>query len=241
MSTPSQHAFSEKVVLITDGVNPIGRAIAMQLGLYGAYVIVGNPDPSAGEARAIDELKSLGTLAQGINADASKVEGAKHLIGEVENIYGRLDLLVNCLNYRSDSTFDTTDEVDFQKTIDTNLKSTFFVTQKALRLMNPRPKPKIVNVIPSCDPDAKKTDVVFMAVNSGIEGFTKSLAGTLPEKFRVNAVAVKSKGRANSIGDLDEELFRRSVGIEPDDVARTVLFLLSSEANGINGQVLKVE
>ncbi len=213
----------------------------MQLGLYGAYVIVGNPNPSAEDARAIDELKSLGTLAHSVKTDASSVEGAKHLIAEVDNIYGRLDLLVNCLNYRPDSTFAITDEKDFQKTIDVNLKSTFFVTQEALRLMNPRPKPKIVNVISACDAGAEKTDVVFVSVNSGVKGFTKSLAGRLPEKFRVNAVAVSSKEKANPTGDLDEELFRRPLGVDPDDVARTVLFLLSSEAKGINGQVLKVE
>ena len=79
MPTPSQHAFSEKVALITDGTNPIGRAVAMQLALFGSYVIVGYPQSSDEDKRALEELKSLGTLANAVKADASTVEGAKKL------------------------------------------------------------------------------------------------------------------------------------------------------------------
>ena len=43
MPAPSVHAFAEKVALITDGSNPVGRAVAMQLALFGSYVIVGLP------------------------------------------------------------------------------------------------------------------------------------------------------------------------------------------------------
>jgi NAD(P)-dependent dehydrogenase (short-subunit alcohol dehydrogenase family) len=52
-------------------------------------------------------------------------------------------------------------------------------------------------------------------------------------------VAVSEKARAGE--NLDAELFRPRAGAAEDDVARTVLFLLSAEAVGLNGQVLKVE
>ena len=82
MPAPSVHAFAEKVALISDGANPVGRAVAMQLALQGSYVIVGlSSDEHAG---AIEELKNLGTLANAVKVDISTVEGAKMLVSEVE-------------------------------------------------------------------------------------------------------------------------------------------------------------
>jgi 3-oxoacyl-[acyl-carrier protein] reductase len=239
MPAPSIHAFAEKVAVISDGENPIGRAVALQLALQGAYVIVGFANSSESGKRAIGELQNLGTLAHAVEADISTVEGAKKLVAEVETMFGRIDLLVNCLKFRNDSTFDETTEEVFEKSFDANLKAAFFVTQEAIRLMKSRPKPKIVNVVSALDTDETSQNVLFAASQKALIGLTESLAKSLPKNFRVNAVAVSEKQAQNE--NLDTELFRAKSGISEDDTARTVLFLLSSEAIGLNGQILKVE
>ena len=239
MPAPSVHAFAEKVALITDGENPIGRAVALQLALQGAYVIVGLAGSTEGSRRAIDELQNLGTLAASVETDVSTVEGARELVLRVENMFGRIDLLVNCLKYVSDSAFEEVGEADFENAFSKSAKSVFFVTQEALRLMKTRPKPKIVNVISALDTDEARKNVLLAAAQKSLIGLTESLALSLPENFRVNAVAVSEKKSAEA--DLDAELFRPRAGVSEDDVARTVLFLLSSEAIGLNGQTLKVE
>lgn len=237
MPAPSVHAFAEKVALITDGANPIGRAVAMQLALQGSYVIVGlSSDEQSG---AIEELKSLGTLANAVRADISTVEGAKRLVGEVEKMFGRIDLLVNCLKLETDSAFDETSENIFDDAVNANLKSAFFVTQEALKLMKPRPKPKIVNLVSAIDTPESEANVLYAATQNALIGFTKSLAKSLPKNFRVNAVAVSEK--QTRAENLDAELFRASKGISADDIARTIVYLLSSEAIGLNGQILTVE
>lgn len=239
MPTPSTHAFAEKVALITDGTNSIGRAAAMQLALYGCYVIIGFSAASEENRRALSELKNLGTLASAVETDISTVEGAKKLVSEVEKAFGRIDLLVNCLKFAPDSAFEEITEEVFDKTIDANLKSVFFVTQEALRLMKPRPKPKIVNVVSACDAGETRQSIAFVAAQKAVIGLTESLAKTLPKNFRVNAVAVSEK-RAET-ENLDAELFRPKSGISEDDVARTILYLLSSESVVLNGQVFKAE
>lgn len=245
MPTPSQHAFSEKVALITDGSNPIGRAVAMQLALYGSYVIVGFSKTTDEIARALEELKSLGTLANAVEYNVSSVEGAKNLVAEVENLYGRLDLLVNCLKFEGDSEFEDTTENIFDEMLDIGLKSSFFITQEAMRLMKPRPKPKIVNVVSAVDTFETEKNIAFASANQALIGMTKSLANTLPAKFHVNAVAVSEKEKPQSHFDKfdkpDADLFRVKKGIDADDVARTILYLLSSESIGLNGQLLMVE
>ena len=84
MPAQSVHAFSEKVAIVSDGTNPIGRAVALQLALLGSYVIVGFPQNSAENKSALQELQSLGTLANAVESDIRTVEGAKFLVGEVE-------------------------------------------------------------------------------------------------------------------------------------------------------------
>lgn len=237
MTAPSVHAFAEKVALITDGANPVGRAVAMQLALQGSYVIVGISSDE--QISAIEELKSLGTLANAVKADISTVEGAKTLVSEVEKMFGRIDLLVNCLKLETDSAFDETSEKTFDDAVNSNLKSTFFVTQESLKLMKTRPKPKIVNLVSALDTPETEMNVLFAAAQNALVGFTKSLAKNLPKNFRVNAVAVSEKQTKNE--NLDAELFRAKKGISEDDIARTIVYLLSSEAIGLNGQILTLE
>jgi 3-oxoacyl-[acyl-carrier protein] reductase len=239
MPAPSIHAFAEKVALITDGENPIGRAVALQLALQGAYVVVGLAGSTEENRRAIGELQNLGTLAASVETDVATAEGARALVGAVENMFGRIDLLVNCLKFSADSAFRETGEAEFENAFSRSAKSVFFVTQDALRLMKPRPKPKIVNVVSALDTEEARKNVLLAAAQKSVVGLTESFALSLPKNFRVNAVAVSEKKTAEA--NLDAELFRPRAGVSEDDVARTVLFLLSGEAIGLNGQVLKVE
>jgi len=143
------------------------------------------------------------------------------------------------LKFTTDSSFENVSEEIFDKSLNKNLKAAFFVTQEAVRLMKSRPKPKIVNVVSALDTDESAKNVLFAATQRAVVGLTESMAKHLPKNFRVNAVAVSEK--AAKTENPDAELFRPRTGIAADDVARTILFLLSSEAIGLNGQTLKVE
>ena len=235
----SVHAFSEKVALITGGENAFGRAVAMQLALLGCYVIVGFSGNDEQNERALSELKNIGTLAHSFESDISNADGAKNLIDEVENLYGRLDLLVNCARYFPEFEFGETFETQFDEAVNNSFRSAFFVTQFAVNLMKQRPKAKIVNLISACDTPETEQNILFSASQNALAGFTKSLALNLPKNFRVNAVAVSEKQKQAE--NLDAELFRIKTGISEDDVARVIVYLLSSEAITINGQILTVE
>jgi len=125
MPAPSIHGFAEKVALIINGADGVGRAIALQLALQGCYVICSYQTASDENRSALNELQSLGTLASSF-----EFTDAKTLIDEVDNLFGRLDLLINCVKKADDSTFQ----------IET-------ITRQSLPLMEPRPKGAIVNVI----------------------------------------------------------------------------------------------
>lgn len=236
MPAQSIHAFAEKVALITDGANPVGRAVALQLALLGCYVVVGFSGVSEESRRALEELKSLGTLANAVETDAATVAGAKNLVAEVENLYGRLDLLVNTLKFEPQTSFAETAEDVWQRAIDANLKSVFFVTQAALPLMSPRPRPSIVNIVSDCERDEK--NLAYAAAQTAVVGLTKQFSRQLPKNFRVNGVSISEKPEAESDSS---ELFKTSQNVAADDVARVVVYLLSPEAKALNGQILTVD
>lgn len=233
MPTPSIHAFAEKVVLVTDGTNPVGRAVALQLALQGSYVIAGFSGAASEAVRALEELKSLGTLANAVKVDPTTAEGAKNLVSEVEKLYGRLDFLVHTVKFQPQSSFLETDEDIWRKTIDANLKPVFFVTQAAFPLMSPRPKPSIVTVVADC---GGENDPAFAASQAAIIGLSKQFSRQLPKNFRVNCVAVEESADEPDVS----EIFKISTGVSADDAARAVLYLLSSEAKALNGQILTV-
>lgn len=238
MSPRSVHAFAEKVALITDGTSRIGRAVALQLALEGAFVTVGYSAPSVEAENAINEMKALGTLAAAVGADVSTAAGARSLVQNVREMYGRLDLLVNCVNGGPGSKFEDISDEMFTGALNTNIKSAFFVTQAAVALMKERPKPKIVNIVSACDAPEARQDTVFSLTQSAVAELTISLADTLPKNFRINCVRVSEKETLGTMPDND--LFRIDKGVAADDVARAVLYLLSGEAIGLNGQILTI-
>ncbi len=234
MPAQSFRSFTEKVALVTNGANEIGRAVALQLALQGCYVIVGYANLSDNNRNALNELQAIGTLASAVEADASNLNGVKILFDKVEESYGRLDLLVNTLKFAPESPFLEIGENDFVETIDTNLKSAFFCSQYAAKLMSKRPSPSIVNVAY----EELEGNAAFFAANSAIIGLTKSLARELAPKIRVNCVSV-AKFEENS-EDMFAFLEETKNGVSADDAARVILYLLSSEAKAVSGQVVNV-
>lgn len=232
MPTPSQHTFSEKVALVVNSASPVGRAVSMQLGLYGSYVIAANSGIKGPEASAVDELRSLGTLAHAIDAEPGTPDGAARMVAEVEGIYGRLDLLVNCLDSAPES-------AGFDEFVNTVLAPAFHVTEFARSLLERRPKAAVVNVVRY---SGSGNSIVEEAVNAAVEKLTATYADLYAVTVRINSVAVREdRNKGGSVTeDLDPELFRPRGAVEPDDVARAVVYLLSSEAKGVNGQVLEI-
>ncbi len=232
MNVTSIHAFAEKVALITDGTNAVGRAVCMQLALNGAYVIVGLPEPNPEGHGLIEDLSALGTHVNTCVWDPFALDGPKALIDQAVSFFGRLDLLINCLKIDAPSNLKNGD-IDRQ-IIEGSLTSTLSVITEAIPYLEQRPRPRILNVISN----ALIGDLAQTAGNYGIVGLTKTLPAKLPPKFRVNAVNVLS--RATTAGSLDPAPVREDGIAAPDDVARTVLFLLSGEAVAINGQLIEI-
>lgn len=231
----SFRGFAEKVAVVTNGASGVGRAVALQLALQGAYVVVSFSEESEENSRAMQSLREIGTLTNAVEADVSTNEGIKRLFSSVEEMYGRLDLLVNCSCANDEVSFEELTEEVFQKTVDENLKSALFCSQAALSLMNGRPSPAIVNVAF----ENEKGGAHFAASKDSLIGLTNALSQEFSKKkIRVNCVVIGSELKEKTSVENSEQMF---VSSPFDDAARAVVYLLSSEAKAVKEQTIVVK
>lgn len=229
VNVTSIHAFSEKVALISDISDAVGRATALQLGLQGAYVIGGLPSGTTDDG-SIAELASLGTIAKAV-----EYESPAELKATVDATFGRLDLLVNCLKFLPKSDFIDDGEKQFEAYFADNVRQMYLLTDECVGLMKDRPKPKIVNVVTRFDGE-NNGNALFRASQDAIISLTKALSDELPGNFRCNAVSIPF-----AADEMDpSELFVKPGGFAPDDAARAILYLLSSESVAINGRLIEL-
>ena len=166
MSSYSVHQFAEKVALISNAADPIGRAAAMQLALHGAFVVGLFPDVD----RGLEELVELGTLAVSVQADAATAQGAEKAASAVANKFGRLDFLVNC-------------------TLPGPSDGAECLTRAVLPLMSDRPRARIVNILVS--PPERVGASGPPAERDGVMAMTE-LSHELPANFRLNSILVSA-------------------------------------------------
>jgi NAD(P)-dependent dehydrogenase (short-subunit alcohol dehydrogenase family) len=136
-----------RVALVTGGSRGIGRMIASGFLAQGATVYISSRKAEACEETA-RELSALGPCFP-LPADVSTVEGARGLDAAFTQRSGHLDILVNNAGAAWGETFDTFPEKGWDKVVDLNLKSPFFLTQalhEALRRAAAARPAKVINV-----------------------------------------------------------------------------------------------
>lgn len=235
--------FAERVALVTggSGLTGVGRAVALQLALEGAFVIVTHT-PGDGEAKHVAErLRELGTLAHAIEADMRHEADIERIFAAVEELYGRLDLLVFVASIEhggnSSTTFEEESIASFDGVLSANLRAATLCAQAGLRLMRGRPSAGIINVVGASSMTGRaqgsgvRTSAAQIAAGTGIIGLTEALANELAPRVRVNCVAV---------GERTHSLTSADTLLPPDEAARACLYLLSPEAKHITGQTLLV-
>ena len=254
MPGQNSRGFAERVALVTGGGSGVGRAVALQLALEGAYVIVNYESRDTEGGRVAEELREMGTLAHAVEGDVSRAVDVRRVLAAVEDAYGRLDLLVNAAGLAvRDARLEELSEEDWDTAMRLTLKGTFLCAQAAAPLLRQRPRPAMVNIIAGAGDGVygRGGNLSAVVAHAGVIGLTRALAQELAPRVRVNCVAIDagdggttaSEPRASSSGGHDEtapeEFFARRVGA-PDEAARVCVFLLSTDAAAINGQTLVV-
>jgi len=254
--------FTGKTLMIS-GATGIAASAARVAGAEGARVFV----VALGEdecAAIREELETEGVAVRTLAGDLTRPETARRAVAECADAFGRIDGLFNVAGGSGrrfgDGPWHECSDEGWQATLAMNLTTTFLLTREVLNQMLRQERGEngqrgaIVNTGSVTafhpQPDYFATHA-YAASKGAIEALTKAAASYYARwKIRVNAVTpglvrTPMSRRAQGGNEIMEFISRKQAlagGIlEPEDVARAALFLLSDEARHITGQVLTVD
>jgi pteridine reductase len=236
-----------KVVLVTGGAKRVGAAICRRLHAAGANISV-HYRSSAEEALALQaELNAKrNNSVMCVQADLLDLHDLPRMVNETVRHFGHLDGLVNNASSFYATTLAEVDEAHWTDLLGTNLKAPLFLAQAAEGALR-KSKGAIVNIVDIHAERPMQGHLLYSVAKAGLVALTKALAQELAPRVRVNAVAPGVIIWPEQ-GDWDDADRRKQIVAhtllkregEPDDIAKTVQFLLSS-APYITGQVIAVD
>ena len=240
---------SHPVVLITGALTGIGRATALAFAQEGAQVVVSGRRDDLGEA-LVAESRALGAKAEFIRADVRHESDVQNLIDRTVARFGRLDVAVNNAGTEGKPGPVTEQTADsYAATFDTNVLGVLLSMKHELRVMQAQGSGSIVNLSSTMGQRGAPGASLYTASKHAVEGLTKSAAlEAAAFGVRVNAVAPgpietamldRFTGNADRKAGLVAGVPLKRAG-KPQEIADTIVFVASSKASFITGQIINV-
>ena len=247
---------SGKVAVVTGAGRGIGREHALALARAGAKIVVNDLGASlAGEGadegpahEVVREIEALGGEAVANGENVADFEGAKRMLEQAVNRFGRLDILINNAGILRDRMLVNMDEHEWDAVIDVHLKGHFAPTRHAAAYWRERSKAgeevraRVINTASPSGVFGNVGQANYRAAKAGIVGFTLIAAQELARYgVTVNALAPNARTRMTeqAFGELPppEDGFDAA---DPANNSAVVVALCADEAQEITGQVFFV-
>lgn len=238
-----------KTAFVTGAGGGMGREISLQFAKEGATVIVSDINRK-GLEHTVELINSEVTgAAHALEMDVSDPVSIEKAAAQVKKQFQQIDILVNNAGFLKYNHVFEYKLADWDQLINVNLRGYFLVTQAFAALMKDSGQGKIVNVSSVAATNGMPGGAAYAASKGGINSMTKVMAADLaPYHINVNAVAPgpiegdflqANSDEASLETRIQRTLFKR-LGTY-SDVAKPVVFLVSSEADWITGTVLVVD
>jgi len=237
-----------KVAVITGGSDGIGLATAQLFSQEGATVVITGRDQS--------RLDSAGQHSGGkidrVRSDISVMADIEHLCTYVKTHYGHVDILFANAGGGRPGLFTQITEEDFDFTVTTNFKGTFFTVQKLIPLMNRGSS--VILTTSTLNQQGQPYVSVYSATKAAIRSLARSLAAELSDSgIRINALSpgLIDTDQARKVGMSEEMIEQSNAHLHTlipmhrsgtaDEIARGALFLASGDSSYITGSELCVD
>ncbi len=237
-----------KVAVVTGASRGIGRAIAERFAAEGAKIVINYASRERDAENVRAGIERAGGDAVVIQADVSRSEDVRRLIrGSLER-FRRIDILVNNAGIMITKNVLDTTERDWDRTIDINLKGAYLCAKEVAPVMLDQKAGKLINISSNSGlyhPSAMRF-VEYVTSKAGMNGLTRSLALALGPHITVNAICpgwIKTEMVEDTDPSVEKAILAETALARwgtTGDVAASAVFLASSEADFITGELLIV-
>lgn len=244
---------SGKTAVITGGASGIGRGIALKLGAQGADIVVADVEE---ESRVPDTSSTLEAIHQQTNSNARFVQcdvtNYDELVEAVDvaEEFGGIDIMVNNAGIVHPVEFFDTEDDDFDKLIDVNLKGAYFGCQAAGERMVENGGGSIINIASTAAEQGfvEPGSILYCAAKGGVKSMTFAIADLLGPEVRVNAIQPGFTDDTGLAGNHDPEVAEARAAETamdrlgtPKDVGDVATFLASDLSSYVTAESILVD
>ncbi len=245
----STQKLSGKVAVVTGASKGIGASIAKYLASEGASVVVNYSSSKEGAQQVVAEIVSAGGKAVAVQGNVAKQGDIQQLFAETAKAFGRLDILVNNAGIYEMLPLEAITPEHFHKQYDLNVLGLLLTTQEAVKRFGSEGA-SVINVSSIVSTYAPPQSAVYSSTKAAVDAITKVLAKELgSRKIRVNSInpgMVETEG-THGAGIIESD-FRKQYEAQaplgrigkPQDIAKAVVFLASSDSEWMTGETLYV-
>ena len=234
----------DRIVVVTGAARGIGKAIARRLTEEGARVAIIDIDVDG----AMQAAAEIGANTMAFGADITSEADVERVFAQIITEFGGLHILVNNAGIvGSDTPVHDLQVADWDRVLDVNLKGTFLCSRAAVRHMKPNKTGVIASIASISGKEGNANMAPYSVSKAGVICFTKSLAKELLEDgIRVNCVApalidspLLESMEPERVEFLTSRIPMGRLG-QPEEVAATILFLVSDESSFATGACFDV-
>jgi NAD(P)-dependent dehydrogenase (short-subunit alcohol dehydrogenase family) len=239
-----------RVAVVTGGSRGIGAMIAKGFLVYGAKRVYITARKAAACDAAAEELSQYGECVS-LPGDVSTMEGIEGLAKRLLEAEPKLDILVNNAGAAWGAAFDEFPESGWDKVVDLNMKTPFFLTQALIGPLRAAAKDHVAKVINICSIDgqtvAKEETYPYGASKAGLLHMTKRMALRLaPENIAVSAIAPgafasdMNKVPRDHADAVSKAIPAGRIGTD-EDMAGAAIYLASRAGDYVMGSAVTVD
>jgi 3-oxoacyl-[acyl-carrier protein] reductase len=235
-----------QVALVTGASRGIGRAIALELGKFGASVI-GTATSAKGAAHVSGDLDTAQINGMGLVLDVNSAEQIEQGITDIESRFAAVSILINNAGITRDNLLLRMKDEEWDEVIGTDLRSVYRLSKAVLRPMMKARYGRIISITSVIGAMGNAGQANYAAAKAGIIGFTKALAQEVGSRnITVNCVAPGfiETDMTKELSEEQKKLLLSRVPLgrlgQAEDIAATVAFLASPGAGYITGATLHV-